>query len=309
MLSGFLGRLARAARAGLASPPLVGAAYVAAISVWSGMRASGVDVDVGDPRRAEAVEVFIARRFPAEVTRMKIGVLATAIALGLVIGLVAEALLWLRSPASTLARRGAARAIAEAALLVVVLHAALVGWAMADSPQLYAAGWYAQGGVARTVQVTATDVLGRSGIVLAVIVLAVLYVRPSRLVHLVRRPALLAARVLKKSVAPLAALAIAVVAFADSPGEVKPARAASPSASAASTPAPRDAMNVLVLAADSLRADRLEPRVAPNLTKLASRGTRFDRAYVSLPRTFPSWVTILTGRHGHHHGVRSMFPT
>jgi arylsulfatase A-like enzyme len=68
-------------------------------------------------------------------------------------------------------------------------------------------------------------------------------------------------------------------------------------------------MNVLVLAADSLRNDRLEPRVAPNLAGLAAKGVRFDRAYVSLPRTFPSWVTILTGRHAHHHGIRSMFPT
>ena len=53
-------------------------------------------------------------------------------------------------------------------------------------------------------------------------------------------------------------------------------------------------MNVLVLAADSLRADRLDPKLAPNLSALAAKGTRFDRAYVSLPRTFQSWVTILT---------------
>jgi arylsulfatase A-like enzyme len=66
--------------------------------------------------------------------------------------------------------------------------------------------------------------------------------------------------------------------------------------------------NVLVIAADSLRADRLDPRTAPHLSALAARGTRFDRAYVSLPRTFPSWVTLLTGRHPHHHGIRSMFP-
>ena len=45
-----------------------------------------------------------------------------------------------------------------------------------------------------------------------------------------------------------------------------------------------------------------------NLTALAARGTRFDHAYVSIPRTFPSWVTLLTGRHAHHHGIRSMFP-
>ncbi|HEY2368240.1 MAG TPA: sulfatase-like hydrolase/transferase, partial [Polyangiaceae bacterium] len=53
---------------------------------------------------------------------------------------------------------------------------------------------------------------------------------------------------------------------------------------------------------------RLTTAVAPHLSALASRGTRFDSAYVSLPRTFPSWVTILTGRHAHHHGVRTMFP-
>lgn len=68
-------------------------------------------------------------------------------------------------------------------------------------------------------------------------------------------------------------------------------------------------MNVLILAADSLRADRLAPRVAPTLSRLAAKGTLYERAYVSIPRTFPSWVTILTGRHAHHHGVRSMFPT
>jgi arylsulfatase A-like enzyme len=66
---------------------------------------------------------------------------------------------------------------------------------------------------------------------------------------------------------------------------------------------------VLILAADSLRADHLEPRVAPTLSRLAARGARFDRAYVSIPRTFPSWVSILSGRHSHHHGIRSMFPT
>jgi arylsulfatase A-like enzyme len=66
--------------------------------------------------------------------------------------------------------------------------------------------------------------------------------------------------------------------------------------------------NVLILAADSLRADRLVPKTAPNLSRLAAKGTRFDSAYVSLPRTFPSWVTLLSGRHPHHHGIRSMFP-
>ena len=67
--------------------------------------------------------------------------------------------------------------------------------------------------------------------------------------------------------------------------------------------------NILVLAADSLRADRLDvARTAPHLSALAARGTRFDRAYVSLPRTFPSWVTPLNGRHPHHHGSARCSP-
>ncbi len=323
VLPGSLRRIAHGARAALVAPPLVGAAYVAALSAWAGMRSSGIDVDVGDVGRTEAVEAFIARRFPAEVTRMKIGVVATAIALGLVIGLVAELLLRLRHPASKLARRSPAGVLVESALLVAALHAALVGWAMADTPQLYAAGWYDQGGLRRTVQVIATDALGPRGVVLAALVLAIFYVRPARLAYVARRVVLvarsplrtLAARIAKTSIAPIAALAIAATGamFVEGPRTAKLAHAAGPATGPASAAEPASRagkpLNVLVLAADSLRADRVDPRVAPNLTKLAARSTRFDRAYVSLPRTFSSWVTILTGRHAHHHGIRSMFPT
>jgi arylsulfatase A-like enzyme len=66
---------------------------------------------------------------------------------------------------------------------------------------------------------------------------------------------------------------------------------------------------VLVLAADSLRADRVRPATAPHLAAFAEGAVRFEQARVSLPRTFPSWVTLLTGRHPHHHGIRNMFPS
>jgi arylsulfatase A-like enzyme len=331
VLSGVLRRIARSARSALVSPPVAGLAYVVGLSAWSGRRSSGVAVEVGDVRRAAAVETFIARRFPADVTRMKVGVVATAVALGLVVGLVAELLLRLRHPARAIVRRSAAVALAEATLLVAGLHGALVAWAMADTPQLYAESWYAQGGLARTTQVILTDILGPRGVVLAAFALALLYIRPARLAYLARRGIgaarrsfrLVFARLAKGSVLAIVALSIAAAALADAPRAVSVAHAAAGSATAAPAEATAKAMatsaatatkddkpvNVLILAADSLRADRLDPRVAPNLMKLAARGTRFDRAYVSLPRTFPSWVTILTGRHAHHHGVRSMFPT
>lgn len=71
--------------------------------------------------------------------------------------------------------------------------------------------------------------------------------------------------------------------------------------------------NLLILAVDSLRADRLfdDGKAAwfPALRRLASQGVRFREAHVTVARTFPSWVTLLTGRYPHHHGVRHMFPS
>lgn len=73
--------------------------------------------------------------------------------------------------------------------------------------------------------------------------------------------------------------------------------------------------NILLIAADSLRPDRIldgsngTRPVAPNLSRLANQGVRFDRAYTVFPRTFPAWLSLLTGCYSHHHGVRHMFPT
>lgn len=66
--------------------------------------------------------------------------------------------------------------------------------------------------------------------------------------------------------------------------------------------------NVIILSADSLRNDHVTPELAPNLTALALKGTRFQQCYVSLPRTFPQWITYLESRYPSEHGVRNMFP-
>lgn len=76
--------------------------------------------------------------------------------------------------------------------------------------------------------------------------------------------------------------------------------------------------SILLIAVDSLRADRLfgpgaeserGRRVAPAMSELAARAVRFESAHVSVPRTFPSLVTLLTGRMPFRHGIRTMFPT
>src|SRR5262245_1791758 len=86
----------RAIRAVLTFPPVVGAGWVLILAVWAGQRGSADDADLGDVRRAQAVETFIHHRFAGEVDKMKIAIVATAIAFGVAVGLIAELLLFLR---------------------------------------------------------------------------------------------------------------------------------------------------------------------------------------------------------------------
>jgi hypothetical protein len=66
--------------------------------------------------------------------------------------------------------------------------------------------------------------------------------------------------------------------------------------------------SVLLLVVDSLRTDRIEsPDVMPATRHLLLEGTLFRHAFTPVARTFPSWVSLLTGREPRHTGVR-MFP-
>lgn len=70
--------------------------------------------------------------------------------------------------------------------------------------------------------------------------------------------------------------------------------------------------NVLLIGADTLRADRLSatgyPRTTtPCMDRLAQQGTLFSNCYVPLGRTAPSLASMLTGVWPHHHGVRENF--
>ncbi len=300
----------------LTSAPFVGAVYVLGLAAWAGQRGGVDDADLGDVRRADAMASFIEKRFSSEIGRMKLAIVATAIATGLLVGLVADLVLRWREYEQR--HRGAApakstvRLLVESVVAVALVHAVTVLWAMADSPQLYAARWYARGGLPRLVQIVATDVLGPGGVAAVALLAVLVYARPAPLAVLATRArdafgASGAGAFLRRYARRLGTGASALVALFAAGGL---ARSAAPPDAEAAPPAPAPARpNILLLAADSLRADRLDPKIAPNLSRLADRGTRFERAYVSIPRTFPSWVTILTGRHAHHHGVRSMFPT
>ena len=75
----------------------------------------------------------------------------------------------------------------------------------------------------------------------------------------------------------------------------------------------RPPLNVLILAADSIRPDHLSALgyarpTTPHLDALLAHGTLFSHTYAALAGTTPSWLSILTGRYPHGHGIRHMFP-
>jgi len=65
------------------------------------------------------------------------------------------------------------------------------------------------------------------------------------------------------------------------------------------------ARNVIVIGIDSLsaRAMKDDGELLPNLVGLLSQGTAFERAYTPLGRTYPAWVSILSGRSPADHGA------
>lgn len=302
----------------VASPPVVGVLVVLLLVVHASNAPVVGDHDAALGAQAEEVAAIVRSHFAPEIRRITWALAGAAVAIGLVLGFAAGLLVSVRDAVC-----GRTLGLRSKLVRVVALTLALEFWfeldAMARRPQLYADAWYAQGGWRRTIQVLCTDVLGPTGVAILGAIALVAYgiglPRTSR--AFIERAKTLTAR--DRSAASMATLLLAAsfVFGIDGAGPALSARRASGNgdpvpaaapATVASTGAAR--FNVIILAADSLRADRVAPRTMPNVSAwAASHAVRFDRAYVSLPRTFPSWVTILTGRYPFKHGIRTMFPT
>src|SRR5437867_685845 len=63
--------------------------------------------------------------------------------------------------------------------------------------------------------------------------------------------------------------------------------------------------NVLLVTIDTLRADRVGPRLTPALDRLASGGVRFTQAHAHAPMTLPAHTSIFTGLAPPSHGVHN----
>lgn len=63
--------------------------------------------------------------------------------------------------------------------------------------------------------------------------------------------------------------------------------------------------NIILIGIDSLSADAFEknPALLPTLTGLMGQAKRYSRAYTPLGRTFPAWVSILSGKPPAEHGA------
>ncbi len=288
----------------LARPTTVGAVYLLVLVVLAAGRGRSADAALNGQTRA--ISDLVHARFAGEVHRIAVAIVGAAVVLGALLGIVASWIVLLRDRMARRSPRGPLRLALATLFVTAALHAFFELRAMASEPQLYASTWYALGGFPRTIEVLATDVLGPRGVVALGAVALVVFLAgptstwrfwPRRLGRALLPRVPWTRKHMGGAAVSLAIAGLAVLAFRGGP-----------SFAHAAAPPPSGRPNVVILAADSLRADRIDPRVAPHLAKLAERSARFDRAYASLPRTFPSWVTLLTGRHPHHHGIRSMFP-
>lgn len=288
----------------LVRPSTAGAAYAVLLSGLTLLATLGDDRIQGV--HAHNVQHLIATHFQGDVVRAAVLVLAVAVLAGLIGGALAGGLVRLRDRLADRSPRGTVSLALSSVVVLAVAHAVFWLHDVAVRPQLYDQTLYARGGARRALELLATHDLGPHGVLaLGALALGVWLALPlwpwaelpARIklgLATLRTP--LGGMLFRPPVVATCAITLALLAvgFADSfPRRVKP-KGSGP--------------NVLIVAADSLRADRITPRIAPHMSALAHRGVRFDRAYVPLPRTFPSWVSIATGLFPHHHGIRNMFP-
>lgn len=157
---------------------LLGAAYVVVLAVWAAREETGDPRDLGE--NARQIEALVLGRFGGEIGRIGVAVIAAAVVVGALLGLVAGVLVATRDRLHRPERTTGPRHAFAVLVVVAMLHAALELWAMAHDPQLYAAAWYSRGGWRRTVEVISSDVLHPDGVVLVSLLAMALYLAGPR---------------------------------------------------------------------------------------------------------------------------------
>jgi arylsulfatase A-like enzyme len=291
--------MVRVIRRALGSGPGAGAI---ALALFFGLDFVGATLDFMGFSDEKATS-RIVHRYGWQIARDQLRILGTYLVMGALFGAIG-ALIGIWWDRVRRDRASVARNMARGAAAALIAHAYLFARSVVHYPQLYSEAFYDRGGVRRAAMVWLTEHLSARRLDFAMLLLVVLLVaRPLATVS----GRTLAARwwrpvVNARSLRWVALGAVAFIVIVVGLG-----------AQRHRAPQPGRRPNVLILAVDSLRADRvLSPDAAkrfPALAALAERGVRFREAHVTVPRTFPSFVTLLTGRYPHHHGIRHMFPS
>jgi hypothetical protein len=203
---------------------------------------------------------------------------------GLVLGLVLSAAL-----------RGRFRGfLAASGLTLAVFGLALFGM-VGRYPQLFSDRFWLGGGIPAWLQRLATHGTGPHWFDFALAGLSIALLAPSAL-PLGRRFLLREKSVaIRRSVTVASVVLVALLALRDRPSS--PVEGGAP-------------LNVLILASDSLRSDRIEdPEVMPKTAARLPEGSLYRYAVTPIARTYPSWISLLTGTEPRANGVRHMFPT
>jgi arylsulfatase A-like enzyme len=291
--------IARRLRRALASGPAAGTFVLA---IFFGLDFVGATLDFMGFSDDKAIRLILHRYGP-QIVRDQLRIFATYGVMGAIFGgLGALAGAWwdhARGIPPSVKRR-----MVRGVIAALVGHAYLFSRSMIHYPQLYSEAFYDRDGARRAAMVWLTSRLTTHIVDAAlVLVLAVVLATPllSRRARMsVSRIGAQIASARPRRWPAAVALTIVVMMLGLAARRNHPTHAA-----------PRP--NILLLAVDSLRADRVfSPDAArrfPALSSLAARGVRFREAHVTVPRTFPSFVTLLTGRYPHHHGIRHMFPS
>jgi arylsulfatase A-like enzyme len=291
--------MVRVARRALGSGPGAGAIT---LTLFFGLDFVGATLDFMGFTDEKATSVVV-HRYGWQIACDQLRIVATYVVVGAALGAMgALAGAWwdrVRDRRSSTARR-----MARGAAATLAGHAYFFARSLVHYPQLYSEAFYDRGGVRRAAMVWLTEHLTARRLDIALAV-ALLLVFGLPLATVTGRS--LARRLVRSATTGRPPRWVAAATIAVGVVTLGVAARHHPTPHADRRP------NLLLLAVDSLRADRVfSPDAArrfPTLAALAARGVRFREAHVTVPRTFPSFVTLLTGRFPHHHGIRHMFPS
>jgi len=283
--------MARPNRLPIVTGAAAGAGVSAALWLWDVTTMAALSYAGAEASESEAA----VRRFAAaSIERLELKIVVTQAVLGAAVGLLAAVALSRRGSDGRFAR---SRVALASALVVLAAHVLSVAGMIGSYPQLFSTSTWPTADLSARVRAWLTHGLGPAPFDGALVTLLV------GLTGLALVRAWPQVRRLRPATrgATAAAAAVAVVLIAGG------------ALAAASGRAPRDSRdgrpNLLVIGIDSLRTDRIEsPEVMPFTSSLAAQGTLFRFAFTPIARTFPSWVSTLTGLEPRHHGVRHMFP-